>query len=53
MDCENCKLREYYARVWDIHFDYLDCPFDYLDCPYKEKCKYSEAEFEEKGDEEL
>lgn len=46
MDCENCKLREYYARIWDIHFDYLDCP-------YKEKCKYSEAEFEEKGDEEL
>lgn len=33
MDCENCKLRKYYARTWDIHFDYLDCP-------YKEKCKF-------------
>ena len=34
MKCENCKLRKYYATIWDMHFDELDCPF-------KEKCEES------------
>lgn len=25
--CKNCKLRKYYAKVFDVHFDYRDCPF--------------------------
>lgn len=27
MNCKDCELRKYYARVFDMHFDYMDCPF--------------------------
>ena len=27
MNCKNCRLRKYFAKVWDIHFDYIDCPY--------------------------
>lgn len=28
--CEKCDLRSYYARTFDMHFDWVDCWFD---CP--------------------
>lgn len=26
MTCKDCPIRKYYAKVFDIHFDYKDCP---------------------------
>lgn len=34
MNCENCKLRKYYANVFDIHFDEKDCP---VKCMFKKE----------------
>ena len=31
MNCETCEIRKYYARAFDIHFDYMDCP---CECPF-------------------
>ncbi len=31
--CEKCKIRELYAKWFDIHFDYIDCPYE---CPFVE-----------------
>ena len=39
--CENCPIREYYAKCFDIHFDLCDCPYE---------CEY--AKEREKGEEE-
>lgn len=32
--CHRCKRRKYFARVYDAHFDWRDCP---LKC--HKKCK--------------
>lgn len=26
MNCKDCAFRKWYAIVFDIHFDYKDCP---------------------------
>ena len=26
--CKECKIRKWYAKRLDMHFDYLDCPYD-------------------------
>lgn len=32
MTCEDCPIRKYYAKVFDIHFDEKDC---ICECPYE------------------
>lgn len=34
MTCDDCELRKYYARVFDIHFDEKDC---ICKCPYRKR----------------
>ena len=31
MNCKDCEIRKYYAKMFDIHFDDKDCP---CKCPY-------------------
>ena len=39
--CENCKVRKTYAKYFDAHFDWRDCPYE---------CEYAnEREKEEKA----
>lgn len=26
--CSQCELRKSYAKTFDMHFDWLDCPYD-------------------------
>ena len=26
--CENCEIRKQYAKCFDVHFDWRDCPYD-------------------------
>lgn len=26
--CTNCKYKKFIARIFDMHFDYRDCPLD-------------------------
>lgn len=37
MNCKYCEAREYFARIFGIHFDYKDCP-------YRTRCKKGGAE---------
>ena len=32
--CEKCDIRKYHARVFDVHFDHIDCP---CECPYEKE----------------
>lgn len=43
MACDNCPVKKYYARAYDMHFDKKDCPF-------KEGCKYDEIPQQENRD---
>ena len=40
--CLVCPIRKYYAKVYDMHFDYKDCPA---------RCPYDPIEKKEKKDE--
>lgn len=31
--CEKCEIRKFYAKVFDIHFDHIDC---FYECPFVE-----------------
>ena len=33
MICKDCPIRQYYAKMFDIHFDEKNCIYK---CPYKE-----------------
>lgn len=26
--CQNCGYRKSYAKAFDVHFDWIDCPYD-------------------------
>lgn len=39
--CENCKARKAYAKVFDAHFDWRDCPYE---CEYAKEREKEEAE---------
>ena len=41
--CKNCPIRKSYARSFDMHFDWIDCPYD---CPndYEHYLKLMEEE---------
>lgn len=43
--CGNCQLRIYFARHYDIHLDWKDCPYK---CGYKEEMR--ELEKKEKSE---
>ena len=27
-ECQNCGYRKSYAKAFDVHFDWIDCPYD-------------------------
>lgn len=43
--CENCSIRKQYAKCFDVHFDWRDCPYacEYAKEQVKEEMKRSEA----------
>lgn len=42
MPCNDCAIRKFYARVFDMHFSKEDCPFD--KCLEEESISAEEAE---------
>ena len=43
--CENCEIRKYYVKMFDVHFGWADCPYE---CEY---AKEREKEEEERSEE--
>lgn len=39
--CENCNVRKMYAKLFDAHFDWRDCPYE---CEYAKEREKEEAE---------
>ena len=39
--CENCRTRKAYAKVFDAHFDWRDCPYE---CEYAKEREKEEKE---------
>ncbi len=42
--CDNCEIRKGYAIMFDVHFDWADCPYkcEYADQKEKERKERSE-----------
>lgn len=47
--CENCLIRKQYAKYFDAHFDWRDCPYT---CEYANEQVKEEMERSKNGGEE-
>ena len=48
--CENCEMRKYYAKMFDVHFGWADCPYE---CDYaSERAREMKKEEAERSEDE-